>query len=384
LVLGIPRQGVPGFSFFLWFSLFSTHSEVIPLLKEKLSSLFSGGGRSASSFYGIDFGQRRLKVVGVRPGSQGEPVVTDVVDAVVPPGIFENGVLSNVDDASKFLSKAISSSGIRTRALAISTGVLDGSVRRMRVPKQDRPGILRGLAVNPTMRIAGVESSSVQYDYHEIEPHGDEIDVVAAAALGDSVRLYQMAVQMAGFNTTFVSLPAIAMLNGFSVGSASKGRSVLLLVGHSHALITIIDDGVIQSTHSAMLGMEYLVDRVRSRNGGLSASAIEDAVSTGDLDFVGIPVIEDWIQRLSVEVRRSIGSILREDDEAGDSFDVFVMGGMARVPSFETKLNEYLNVSVRVFDPVSDFVREDVFGPATAVAYGLAVEAMTLSRKVVS
>lgn len=354
--------------------------------------------RRSTVHLGLDLGECRTKAVGVSRGPEGLSLVC-WADEVAPPGLFTNGRLTAVEEAGRHVAEILSARKIRGRLTALVIGQHDCAVRRIEVQRLGKDGVVKALRANPALKVGDATGSNLAVDYHEIAERtparAEMMSVLGVAARRDSLRTQQRVVLEAGLLPGLVTVPSIALANAWSLANPDRvvhgSRSLLVHAGQAAVLFVVLDGGVPAAAHYAGLGINYFTETARASNAMLSPGALEEALYQETASGVGEALFKEWFGRIAQEARRTAGAaplaggLFGGDDVVGE---VWLSGGMARMARLRPALEALLGARVHIFDPLAALRTVEVvgeqqpFGPALAIAAGLAAEAAMLDAKV--
>lgn len=353
--------------------------------------------RRSTVHLGLDLGERRTKLVGISRGPEGLSLVC-WADEEAPGGLFTNGRLTAVEEAGRHVAEVFAARKIRGRRTALSVAQHDCSVRRLEVQRLAKDGVMKALRSNPALKVGDTAGNNLAVDFHEITARtpvrAEMMSVLGVAARRDSIRTQQRVVLEAGLMPGLVTVPSIALANAWSLAYPDRvvhdSRSLLVHAGQAGVLFVVLDGGVPAASHYASLGIDYFTETARAANAMLSPAALEEALYRESAGGLAEAAFRDWFGRIAQEARRTAGAaplaggIFGGDDLVGE---IWVSGGAARVAQLRSALEGLLGARVHLFDPLAALRRPDdagageVFGPALAIAVGLAAEAAMLDAE---
>lgn len=343
-------------------------------------------------------GERRTQVVRVEAGPLGEPRLAVAADVATPPAVYREGRIQDAGAASRFLAELGGRLGLRGAGVGVALAVPDGHLKRLTVAGGSRGEILAELRERAEMRLGG-SADDLQIDYHVLGGgRGGRMEVIAVAARRAAVMQMEEIVAGAGMEPVLVALPSSAVANvleACEAGAGPEGRAVVVHVGFGGVQVVVLHDGVPIGAYEADAGLRHLVERARQERPGAAGPVLEQVLAAGALgDWRA--VVEQWVRSdLVPEIRRGVGIAARESG-IGDMQSVgalWLCGGGARVPELAEVVGPLLGAggveeAVRLLDPAAlggaraggDGEAGEGFGPALAVAAGVAVEALARAR----
>lgn len=349
--------------------------------------------RGGSPYHiGLDLGERRTKIVGVVEGEQGI-TVTHAIDVATPEGLIRDRRVVDAAAVAQHIGAVAKQYGFSGAKLSVVVPASDVRLQRFALPRSDAASMLRAVEAEPALQLGGSERVETRYAFADLDPEGEYSEpglttLLAVSGRSDTIVSLQSAVDLAGLERDLVRAAPLALAKAWAAAHPERvlagSRSVLLHGGYGGMTVVVLDGDVPATAYDASLGVEFLMERSglngRVRPEGEASLFQPGSPLTDDL------LLEEWVRRVVGEVRRVAGSMSAGSGILGDadgSGALWISGGIARLPAIADRFHEALGIPVERFDPLSEYDASaaagagDPFGPALAVAMGLALESLS-------
>lgn len=343
------------------------------------------GGREAVVSLGLDVGQSRTKLVGLRRDPRGWSLVM-AENVETPVGTHSGGRLLQPELAGRMIGRLRGSAGIRVRDVGISLLFTDAQATREVIRRKPREAVLRHIASNSALRGDAPGVAVLASDFVETAAAGlqsDQLAGVSVVGRREAIRAAQTLASESGLVARLVTAPAIALANAWRAFQPQRRQArewtALVHGGFGGVGVVAMDvDEVPVDGHYAEVGVQDLVRRVREHLIGSDPLAVEEGLFSGAAESIPSSAMDAWLTELAKEIRRTMAAATR----TLGGYDVYLSGGFARVPGICEALSRKLNVPVAVFDPLPrlqvgpELRPESVFGPELVLALGLALQVL--------
>jgi type IV pilus assembly protein PilM len=336
---------------------------------------------------GLDIGSGWIKMVRLVDSKEG--YLLDLFDMVqTPPGIFEDGVITDKTSMIVALQQLLKKTGVNGGDAVIGvSGHSSVIIKRINLPMMTDDELGTSIRYEAEQYIP-FDINDVNIDFQILGPKQDEegqMDVMLVAVKKNVVNSLVEVVEQAGLDTVIVDVDSFALSNMYEVNydAAERRIAALVNVGASNININVLLDGVPVFTRDSSKGSNYHTESLMS----------ELSVSREDAELLKMGRAVDGVDPLSAQ---SVIDAASEEiyGEISNSFEYFrssvgyedidgiiLSGGAATIKGFRETMAERLGIGVTAADPFNGFnVSEKLdqaflseMAPMAAVAVGLAL-----------
>jgi type IV pilus assembly protein PilM len=331
---------------------------------------------------GVDIGSNSVKVVELKPKKKGY-VVKNAVEVTLTPDVIVEGAIMDYGEVAGAVAEAFKTGKFSARNVA--TGLKGSGViaKRLSVPITDQDELRETFIWEAEQYIQmDIEDVSIDYETIDIDEDKGETDLVMAAARKDLIVDFKSVLEAAKLKPIVVDLEVFAMINAFTANYESEDKAVVLVnIGHSTAIITIVRDGNYEFSREILRGGRNLTEMI-SQSLSISydeAGRLMRNSGAIERDQALADVVSNFNSMIAMEIKNSIEMF----DTTGQSKPsrCFICGGVATLPGLRETIEKVVEADVSMFDP---FARMEISGTADktltndnlhsfAVAAGLAL-----------
>ena len=339
---------------------------------------------------GIDIGSSSVKMVHLKEARGGYQLVSLGLALLPAEAIVDNAIMdsSSIVEVVKGL---VESQKLKTKNVATSVSGHSVIIRKIQLPIMTEEEMEASIQWEAEQYIP-FEISEVNLDFQILGPDANDaslMNVILVAAkkdfVSDSVALFKEC----GLTPLVMDIDCFAVENVYEVNYGANENEIVALIdmGASSMNVNVLRGGMSVFTRDIQVGGSAYNEEIQKRL-GLNNEDAETAKLGGEVADVSpeavAEIMEDATETLTQEVQRSIDffSATSSDEKVQK---VFITGGVSKVPSIKTSLENRLGVDVHVIDPwrqitynEKDFDPEDLqsMGPIFTVAAGLAMRRM--------
>ncbi len=310
----------------------------------------------ASNSVGIDIGGRQLKLAVCSGGSVRRLVVEDLPDNLV----VEGRVVSP-EAAAEFLKNAARNAKITTRNCSL---VLPASVvftQTMNLPMMSRDNLVLNLPYEFRDFITQ-EKDKYFYDYAVLgtrmgeDGTPEELELIAAATLKETIQSYVAMCRRAGFKLTVAIPEELALMNIIRAFAAEKGEAALnteycfLDLGHTATRMFIFRGLKLQATRVMEYGIE-MVDRAISEDLNIDEHIARTYKFANTNNAMDSAACRNVFANIGVEVMRAV-NFYRFNNPDNNLQEVFLMGGGSKIEPLVSQLKAELEMPLHRIDDI--------------------------------
>jgi len=345
-------------------------------------SLFS----KSQNLVGLDIGSHCVKLAQANTAGI-KPKLLCMGIAPLPREAFNEGRVAKpevVADAIRTLANHLK---IKGRGVAVSISGYDVMIKKIELPTMTEDELSARMHSELGQYIP-YNIDEVDIDYQVIDISKDRpnfMDVLLVAAKKESVADFNNLLKLSGFDPLVVDVDFFALSNCFEATYGfGDGRIALLDIGANKSVMNIAQKGIPIFTRSIPIGGNQLTEAIRD-SFNLSFEEAE-SVKLGesaekyparDLEEIFVSTVSGWV----TECRRAVDFYYHNypEEKVGS---IYLSGGSSRIPGLDKVLQEHLDVSVEIFNPMSriqydvkqfDPAYVEYIGPQMAISLGLAL-----------
>ena len=339
---------------------------------------------------GIDIGSSSIKMVHLRE-AKGSFQLANLGLAILPPEAIVDNAIMDSSVIVDIIKGLVESHGIKTKNVAASVSGHSVIIRKIQLPIMTEEEMEASIQWEAEQYIP-FEISEVNLDFQILGPDANDaslMNVILVAAKKDFVNDYVALFKECGLNPQIMDIDCFAVENVYEINHGTSEDEVVALIdmGASSMNVNVLRGGMSVFTRDIQVGGNTYNEEIQKRL-GLNNEDAETVKLGGEVADVSpeavAEVMEDATESLTQEVQRSIDffSATSSDEKVQK---VFITGGVSKVPSVKTSLENRLGVEVNAIDPwrqitfsEKDFDPEylQAMGPVYTVAAGLAMRRM--------
>lgn len=373
-------------------------TEVLPPLEEVMfKGLVKGRVKKKTSNIGLDLGSEQIKMVQLR-NHGGYPQLEKYRINQVPEGAVEEGKVEDLSLLSGRLRWMSRSQRFRTKRVNMCINPQTEILRQVFMPKmapKELPNAVRWEAEKHIM----MPLEDVVLDYFTLGERTVEgktaLEVVLVAVPKEVVNGYLQAVTRAGLYPEAVEIEALSLQRVIGMAFHSgEGKSeeannpsqhyqdsnyLILDIGGDFSTLLFMERGTYAFSRTINTGTKHFEDRVAEAQG-------LDLEKSRRLVFGRDPFqwkeVQEMAEELLDQIQRSLEFFFYNMSHGEKEIDALLLcGGGVFIEELASFLEEGINTSTRLFDPLQLFQRNNNFdptelarhGPLLGVASGLAL-----------
>jgi type IV pilus assembly protein PilM len=311
--------------------------------------------RGEEPYLSIDIGSNSIKVLEVR-GRAGQLRVTCAAVAPTPASAIQNNMVYETTAVAEATRALIDSRGIKTRKVITAVPGPAVIIKRVTLPAQS-PRELENTILFEAGNFIPEDLENVNLDYQITDylDDGKRMEVLLVAAKKDIVASYTEAVRAAGLSPVVVDVDYFALENMFETNyQAPPDRAIALVnIGARYSSINILKNGRSTFTGDVPVGGRDITESLM-RDLGIGAEEAEALKSGRGADGVssdqGAGVIDAAAGALIDEIHHALSFFwTAATDETIDN--VYLSGGVARMPGLAQLLSERVGAPVEIANP---------------------------------
>lgn len=297
----------------------------------------------------LDTGIARAVELSGKPSSPG---LVHLGSIPLPAGAVKEGMVMHPDQVGQALKEYWHRAGFRERSILLGVSNQGVLVRHITIPKVP-PNKLRSIIHFQAQEYLPIPLESVVLDYlvlGEVAGQGDEaekqLEILLVAARRDMLDSFLQALEIAQLDPVDVDVSSMAMIR--LLPAKAMGMTIAM-VNVANGL-----NSILVSSHGkprlARLGLVKIIDLAESL--GCKIDHIFKACAVNPEDSKAI--IISWINSLAVEIRSSL-TYYHDLPGAARVEGILLSGRGARFPGVAELLDQYLELPVRIFNPLKAY-----------------------------
>lgn len=255
------------------------------------------GRPSGGAFVGLDIGTHTIKVVEVR-GAGKSLQITGVGFENTPPGVIQQGVITDAKLLGTTIKKLLSKSGIGAKRSVSSVAGANAVVRVIEVPRMTPTELAETMKWEVERHIP-FAANDVEMDYQPIADtptatadgtENPNMEVLLAVAQRDLVAQHLEVLQAAGLNPVAIDVEPLAVgraLVNLSPNDLMARNVVTVNIGASNTDVAIFKSGVLRFPRDFPLGGDNF-SRAISDSMGLTMEQAEDEKRENAMIFMDL------------------------------------------------------------------------------------------------
>ena len=336
---------------------------------------------------GLDIGSHTIKILQVEEKDSRLKLVNLGV-IPIPKEAFGEGRMTQPELLSNCIQRLVSHLKIKDKDVSCAVSGYEVMIKKLELPTMTDEE-LRVRMQSELRQYIPYNVEEVDVDYQILGLTKDRLnfmDVLLVASKKDSIRDYVRLIQSSQLQTAVLDVDFFALCNAFEVthGFPEKETIVLLDIGATKALMSIVDRGVPVFTRGLSIGGAQITEKIRQalRNSYDEAERIKlgeasENVSRNELQDVFTSTVRNWVG----ECKRAIDFYYSNYPETKID-KVFLSGGSCNIPGLDRVFRENMDMTVKIFNPLADITYDSkVFdpeylnhvGPQMAIVLGLAL-----------
>lgn len=342
-------------------------------------------GGELSSLTGIDIGSGSVKLAEVGLGGS-QPVLKAVAMRILPPGVFEDGEIVDMNAMVVLLSQLLSDAGSITNDVVVAVSGKNVFVREILFPVMSDADLKEAVKWDLEKYIP-LESSLYNYDYCVIgkSKNGEKLRILLVATPHERINTILTMLAGAGLRPIAIDIESLALFRTLD----NATNSLVVDVGHLVTQAIVFQDGSPVATRIIPIGgksftekimgslnLEYgEAERIKRQQSGLlghvSGHECGDAFLQGQLG--------ELVDELVREIRR-VAEYYQIQNRDAVIDNVYLTGGGMHLYGLAHLLADKLDITVikhrqfgMLIDPTLDTTYVDTMFSQLAVAIGLAL-----------
>lgn len=339
---------------------------------------------------GIDIGSSSVKIVQLREHKGVYHLQALGMGSLPPEAIVDNAIMDSaaVVDAVRSL---VQSHKIKTKNVATSISGHSVIIRKIQLPIMTEEELENSIQFEAEQYIP-FEINEVNLDFQILGTDDKDpslMNVILVAAKKDFVNDHIAVFKECGLNPLVMDIDCFAVQNTYEMNYGVGEEEVIALInmGAEAMNVNVMKHGISVFTRDIQVGGNMFNEEIQKQM-GLSSEDAERVKMGEDLPGVNAGEVTDLVhsatESLAQEIQRSLDffSATSADEKIQQ---LYVTGGVSRLPEVRTALESRMGIPVEVLDPFRQImINEKQFdlgqlqsaGPIYSVAVGLAMRRM--------
>jgi len=337
----------------------------------------------------IDIGTDSVKVVQLENTSSGIKIVNFGL------GRYPRADISDEiadETIANTLRDVLSQTKIKPRTVAISIPRSLMTVKKLtfQTPSISDEEIGEMVALQAEVEIPFGASNAV-YNHHNLQRAQDGVSVELVATKKETVEKYMRILKLSGIHpiailpsayaTSVLVLEQFQSRDGEAVEEESEDNTIMVVdIGARNTDLSILRRNRIAFSRSFTIGGDLLTKAYADERGLSYEEAEEYKISNVSLEEdvpegagTKAPLLHQWAEQLSEELRRSIQAFSRDMLGAEQIDNIWICGRSATIPGLDRYIESQLEIPTSLWDPFSSFGEDVPSSPSENMRYCFAI-----------
>jgi len=314
--------------------------------------------RKTDPLIGLDIGSTSVRLLQLsRHGS-----VYRVDHFAIEPlseGVVVNKTVQDVEAISSAISKAVKSSGTRSKFCAIAVSGSAVFTKTISLPANLAEADIESQVQIEANQYIPYPLDEVSLDFEVLGPsprNADLMDILLAASKSENVENRQDAIDTAGLKAKVVDVEAFAIANAFELirkrdGLERSDAVGFFDIGYDSTTLLIIKGGQVIYTRDHPFGGHQLIEETQRRYGmGLEQVNVFEYGGEAPDGFEE-DVLEPFQLNIVHQVTRAL-QFYASSNEYANIATIYLSGGVASIKGMAPMVQQELGMTTRIADPV--------------------------------
>ncbi|NNF06259.1 MAG: type IV pilus assembly protein PilM [Candidatus Eisenbacteria bacterium] len=332
---------------------------------------------------GLDIGSSSIKVVQCESRA-GEVHLQDYGTAELLPEAIVDGEIMDRQLVVETIQNLWESKGISAKSVSTAVSGRAVIVKKIQMERMAPEDAREAIQWEAEQHVP-YDINDVSLDFQILEGNSDpkQMDVLLVAAKREHLVAHADLIRQAGLDPLIIDVDAFAVQNIMSMNYDLSPEDVLAMVniGAEVTNINVVQNGMPLYTQDVSLGGASFVEALQKTFNISHAEALAAVKGEEQPNFDMQQVVETVAEDLAVAIERS-GLYLKSAGETEEIDRVLITGGGTRVPGVVEFLNNRIEPSVEVADPLRRIhfdpvlfgdKRPEEISPSLTVGLGLAL-----------
>ncbi len=338
---------------------------------------------------GVDIGASSVKLISLSRIKGGYHLESLGI-APLPKDCIVDGEIYNIGGVSNVLRELVNAS--KVKGANAFTGVFGSGVvvKRIKVPIMSKEELEHHIKWEAEQYVP-FNIDEVNLDYDVITPNyrkSGKMDLVIAAAKKDLVSSYSAVLYDSGLIAEGVDIGSFALYDMYkeNYGSTKEEASVLLDIGSSRSLLSVIEKDRCVFVREIEFAGEYFTQKIQEQLGITfeEGETLKVSSEDGTLPPEVEKILLTEVKKLAIEVRKSLDLYLATASELPMG-DISVVGGGVKLVGITKVIESVTGIPVESVNPMKNIAfNERIFpvsylshiAPFFGVSVGLAIRGL--------
>ncbi len=334
--------------------------------------------------WGLDIGDRSLKLVGITGGKSSSYNIVNANSIEVPSGFFDNGKIINQDGITDLINKLINTaSGPKLRSPFVHCSLPETQtyIKLITIPDMTDKEIPEAVQWASEHHLP-IAPEDIYLDWQIVERTPKEIHVLIGAAPIEISSTYTELLKAAGLTPLSLEIEATPIMRAVIDEKQIKddNESIAVVdIGATRTSLAVYAQGSIQFTNSLPFSGDLLTTKIADEL-SLSHDQAEKAKIVCGLDQKKcdgalLKLLSKNIQDLSTKIIAAFDFYQREFEQSPEITRVLLCGGGAQFQGIDTMLSDKLKKPVAIANPFLHClpVNKKLLPPTKALSYTTAI-----------
>jgi type IV pilus assembly protein PilM len=305
-----------------------------------------------NDFVGIDIGSNAVRLVQVKKGMGGKPVLTAFGSIEVPPNVAMSDSKLDLQNVANLIKKLVQSTKVSTKNVVTSlpgTAVFSTIIK---MPPMNQAELAQAVRYQAEQNIPlKIEDVRIDWQVVRENPTTKELAVMIVAAPKAKIDKTMELFEMAGLEVVYLETSPIAVARALS--TPSDPLVMVVDIGGASTELTIIENGVVSHVRS-LPAAGFSLTRVIAQNLGLDTTQAEQfkrkfGLSQDKLEGQVFRTMRPIMSNITDEIQRSMK--FYQEQFGGNVQKIVLTGGVSKIPELASYLKSLLNIEVVFGNP---------------------------------
>jgi len=332
-----------------------------------MKSLFDDffASQSKKPVVGVDIGGHSVKFTEIqlpegKALSEGaKPLILAYGSKKLPPNVFSGSLPVKKEVIGECILDLFETHQVDTTRISFSLPCSAVFTKKISVSKSVADNLASNIVFEASNYIPH-RIDAINLDYQILGESGGMIDVLLVAVKHEILDVYRQIFEVIGLEPVIADVESLACFNIFEVSTKdSLNKTIALLdLGYRHTTVSIINNGSYILSGDVAVGSKNYMDALMQAL-DLNSDQAELLLKGKEVPGASLSLVDDTVDKITdyvaSELQRQIGFFWNGAGVDTQVAELWLTGGGARIPRFQSELRSRLNTPSYLLDSSSCF-----------------------------